>query len=120
MKKINQYIVEKLKVSSNNFKEYNWDEFVYLLKKYGKELYLDEFCKVSGLETRPYYINNVIPTDPTYIYCDDDDDIILCFYDPIRDDDNYTSLEDFLDIEKLFKDDVGYNIIVQKIIDYIL
>lgn len=114
MKKFNQYISEKLKVSKNNFKEYDWDEFVDLLKSYGKELYLDEFCKVSRLETRPYYMNNTIAADPTYIFLDGDD-IMLCFYDPIRDDDNYTSLEDFLDIEKLFKGDD----IIEKIIDYI-
>jgi hypothetical protein len=40
---------------------------------------------------------------------------MLCFYDPIRDDDNYTSLEDFLDIEKLFKGDD----VIEKILDYI-
>ena len=44
MKKFNQYITEKLKVSKNNYKEYDWDEFVDLLKNYGKELYLDELC----------------------------------------------------------------------------
>lgn len=115
MKKFNQYISEKLKVSKNNFKEYDWDEFVDLLKNYGKELYLDEFCKVSRLETRPYYMNNMMAADPTYIFLDGDDDVMLCFYDPIRDDDNYTSLEDFLDIEKLFKGDD----IIEKIIDYI-
>lgn len=119
MKKFNQYIIEKLKISGNNFKEYNWDEFVTLIKNYGKELYLDEFCKVSGLKTRPYYIHNVTVTDPTYIYCDDFDDIMLCYYNPIRDKDEFISLEDFLDIEKLFKGDDDYNVIVQKIIDYI-
>jgi hypothetical protein len=114
MKKFNQYIIEKLRISTN-IKELDWDDFVERFQKYGKELYLDEFCKVSGLETRPYYMNNVIAADPTYIFCDGDDDIMLCFYDPIRDDDNYTSLEDFLDIEKLFKGDD----IIEKIIDYI-
>jgi hypothetical protein len=114
MKSINQYIIEKLRISTN-IKELDWDDFVERFQKYGKELYLDEFCKVSGLETRPYYMNNVIAADPTYIFCDSDDDVMLCFYDPIIDDDNYTSLEDFLDIEKLFKGDD----IIEKIIDYI-
>ena len=39
---LKQYILEKLKISSNNFKEYDWNEFIDLLKSYGKELYLDE------------------------------------------------------------------------------
>lgn len=117
MKKFNQYIIEKLKISGNNFKEYEWDEFVDLLKNYGKELYLDELCAKTGLELNRIYVDGLY-VDPTYIFCDGDD-IMLCFYDPIRDDDNYTSLEDFSDIKKLFKDVDDYNDIVRKIIDYI-
>lgn len=115
MKKINQYIIEKLKISRNNFKEYDWDDFVELFRNYNKGLYFDEFCEVSKLETRPYYINNVTAVDLTYIYCNKDNDIILWYYNPIRDADNYVVLEDFLDIEKLFKGDD----IIEKIIDYI-
>lgn len=113
MKKFNQYISEKLKVSKNNFKEYDWDEFVDLLKNYGKELYLDELCAKTGLELGTVFINGWT-VDPSYIYVEDNY-LVLIAYNSVTDSDIDKTLEDFLDIEKLFK---GNNII-EKIIDYI-
>ena len=118
MKKFNQYIIEKLKVSKNNFKEYDWDEFVDLLKNYGKELYLDELCTKTDLELKNRIYVNGWYVDPSYIYVEDNY-LVLISYASLTDSDIDKTLEDFLDIEKLFKGDDDYNVIVKKIIDYI-
>ena len=117
MKKFNQYIIEKLKVSKNNFKEYDWDEFIDLLKNYGKELYLDELCSKTDLELNRIFVNgwNCVPS---YIYVEDNY-LVLIAYNSVTDSDFDRTLEDFLDIEKLFKDDDDYTVIIRKIIDYI-
>ena len=117
MKKFNQYILEKLKVSGNNFKEYEWDKFIDLLKNYGKELYLDELCSKTDLELNYVFVNgwNCVPS---YIYVEDNY-LVLILYNSLTDSDFDRTLEDFLDIEKLFKGDDDYTVIVQKIIDYI-
>jgi len=117
MKKFNQYILEKLKISGNKFKEYEWDEFVDLLKKYGKELYLDELCAKTDLELDQGFVNGW-SVDPSYIYVEDNY-LVLISYNSVTDSDIDKTLEDFSDIKKLFKDNDDYTVIVQKIIDYI-
>ena len=113
MKKINQYIIEKLKISGNNFKEYNWDEFVDLLKNYGKELYFDELCAKTDLELNRIFVNGW-NCDPSYIYVEDNY-LVLMSYNSVADSDIDKILEDFLDIEKLFKGNDDYTVIVQKL-----
>lgn len=117
MKKINQYIIEKLKISGNNAKEYEWDEFVDLLKNYGKELYLDELCDKTGLKLSQVFVNGW-SVDPSYIYVEDNY-LVLMSYNSITDSDIDKTIEDFLDLENLFKGKDDYTFIVQKIIDYI-
>lgn len=114
---LKQYISEKLKISGKNFKEYDWDEFVDLLKNYGKELYLDELCAKTGLELNRIYVNGWY-VDPSYIYVEDNY-LVLISYNSLSDSDIDKTLEDFSDIKKLFKGADDYNDIVQKIIEYI-
>lgn len=117
MKKFNQYIIEKLKISGKNFKEYDQDEFVDLLKTYGKELYLDELCAKTDLKLNTVFAGGW-SVDPSYIYVEDNY-LVLISYNSVTDSDIDKTLEDFLDIEHLFKGEDDYNVIVQKIINYI-
>lgn len=114
---LKQYISEKLKISGKNFKEYEWDEFVDLLKNYGKELYLDELCAKTDLELNRIYVDGWY-VDPSYIYVEDNY-LVLISYNSFSDSDIDKTLEDFSDIKKLFKGNDDYNVIVQKIIDFI-
>lgn len=114
---LKQYISEKLKISGKNFKEYEWDEFIDLLKNYGKELYFDELCAKTGLELGTVFINGWT-VDPTCIYVEDNY-LVLIAYNSVTDRDIDGTVEDFLGIKHLFKGEDDYNVIVRKIIDYI-
>ena len=103
--------------SNNNFKEYDWNEFIDLLKNYGKELYLDDLCSKMDLNLNTVFVGGWT-VDPSYIYVEDNY-LVLISYNSVTDSDIDKTLEDFLDIEKLFKGEDDYIVIVQKIIDYI-
>jgi hypothetical protein len=114
MKKFNQYIIEKLKLTKDsNLSPYrgDWEDFCKAMDEYTVNLYFDEL----GLELKTYTLPNGRQVDPTYLAGYDENTVVMSYYDPITDDDEFVDMEDFLDIERLFKDDDC----IEKIWDYI-